>query len=745
MIGKTISHYKITEELGGGGVGIVYKAQDLKLDRFVALKFLRSNLSSDEEERKRFINEAKAISVLNHNNICTIYDIDVTQEGQMFICMAYYEGETLEKKISYKYFKIDEALDVVIQVIRGLIKAHNSGIIHRDIKPSNIIITDTEEVKIIDFGLAKLIGHTSLSKNKKTLGTIAYMSPEQANSMKVDHRTDIWSLGIVLYKIITGKLPFYGEYEQAIIYSILNEEPKPITELRTGVATKLEWIIEKAIAKNLDDRYQHMDEILVDLLAYRSDPDSIMISESLTKRKPTSSIAVLPFADMSLEKDQEYFCDGMAEEIINALSQVDGLRVTSRTSSFQFKEQAKDIRLIGEQLNVRMVLEGSVRKTGNKMRITAKLIKVTDGFQLWSKRFESKTKDIFAIQDEISEAIVNILKTTLIKEEKSLLIKRYTDNIEAYNLYLQGRYFWAKRTETGLNKGIKYFRQAIKIEDKYALAYAGLADSYIMLGTYGNLPPKEAMISGREAAQHALEIDDSLAEAYTSLGCVRAIYDRDWKKSEEDFRYAIELKPSYSTAHHWYAINCLVPQKRFDEAFSHIKRALDLDPLSLYKNSTIGLIYYFSQQYDLAIDKYHNTIDMDSHFGIVNLFLGQALTQKGLYEEAILSFQKAIELHGETTNLLANIAYFYAVLGKEEEALSRLKQLHDISKEKYVSAYDIAVIYSALGNNENAFKWLENAYIEKSYLLIYFDVDPNLSHLWSDNKCSEFLVKLGLI
>jgi serine/threonine-protein kinase len=447
---------------------------------------------------------------------------------------------------------------------------------------------------------------------------------------------------------------------------------------------------------------------------------------------------------MSPEKDQEYFCDGMAEELINTLTRVEGLRVTSRTSAFQFKGQAQDIRDIAEQLNVATVLEGSVRKSGDTLRITAQLVKASEGFQLWSARFERDVKDIFAVQDEISEAIVNTLKSKLVDAARVTALRRYTENLEAYNLYLQGRYYWAKRTEEDLNKGIEFFNQAIDIDPDYALAYSGLADSHIMLGTYGALAPKKTMPKAEKAALNALRIDESLAEAHASLGCFRAIYNWDWSTAEQDFRRAIELNPSYATAHHWYAINCLAPQQRFDEAFAHMKRARDLDPLSHFINASMGLLHYFSGQYDLAVENYQKTIDMEPNFGVAHFFQGQAYLKQAKYREAITAFVEAIALHGDSTNMLANLTNAYAVMGKSDGARKRLSQLLDMAKERYVSEYDVAIIHASFGEYDKAFEWLEMACSERSYLLIYLNVDPMMQNLRPDPRFAGQLEQIGL-
>ncbi|MCZ6776598.1 MAG: protein kinase, partial [Ignavibacteria bacterium] len=507
MVGRTISHYKILEKLGEGGMGTVYKAQDLKLDRSVALKFLPSYLSQAEEEKKRFVHEAKAASALDHPNICTIHEIDQTEDGQMFIAMACYEGKTVKEKIEHGPPPLDQAIDITIQVAQGLAKAHSQGIIHRDLKPANIMVTNDGMVKILDFGLAKLAGQTKLTKTGATLGTAAYMSPEQVKGVSADHRIDIWAFGVVLYEMVTGKQPFAGDYEQAVMYSIIHEEVEPMTTLRNEVPPELEQLVQKAMNKDANERHENMDELLAELELVKHSFVAEDVRSSTRKEKPLPSIAVLPFVNMSAHSENEYFSDGLAEELINALTKIKGLQIVARTSAFSFRGKEIDIREIGRKLNVRTVLEGSVRKAGNRLRITVQLVKVADGYQLWSERYDKEMDDVFAIQDEISLAIVERLKVELLSEEKATLAKRYTENPEAYSLYLKGRYYWNKRTAEGFRKAIENFRTAIAEDPTYASAYAGLADSYALLGDVGvtAIPPKEAFSNAKTTVQKALE------------------------------------------------------------------------------------------------------------------------------------------------------------------------------------------------------------------------------------------------
>ncbi|MBP2681084.1 MAG: serine/threonine protein kinase, partial [Candidatus Krumholzibacteriota bacterium] len=475
MIGRTISHYRVIEKLGEGGMGIVYKAEDTKLKRLVALKFLLPQAFENAEHGERFIREAQTAAVLDHPNICTIFEIDETDE-LIFIAMAYVEGVSLKDKIRTGPLGAEEALDIAAQVAQGLEAAHKHGIVHRDIKSTNIMVTPANVVKIMDFGLAKMAGNAEISKTTRSIGTAAYMSPEQGRGARVDHRTDIWSLGVVMYELLAGELPFKGEYDAAVIYSLVNEDPVSIGELRPDLPDSVRRIVERAMEKSPEDRFQTAAEMLTSL---RSPLKWAGAGTGGRKDlRSDKSIAVLSFADVSRGRELEYLCDGIAEEIIGALTKLDGIRVVARTSAFSFKGKNEDVRTIARKLNVDTVLEGSVRKADNRLRITAQLINAADGYHLWSERYDRQMEDVFAIQDEITLAIVNKLKVSLLGGEREALVKRSTEDVEAYNLYLKGRYFWNKRTETGYLKSLEYYRQAIDKDPTYAVAHAGIADSY---------------------------------------------------------------------------------------------------------------------------------------------------------------------------------------------------------------------------------------------------------------------------
>jgi len=685
---------------------------------------------------------------LDHPSICTVHEIDETKDGQLFIAMAYYEGESLKKKIEHEPLKLEEAVDIAVHIAQGLAKAHSQGIVHRDIKPANIFITEDGQVKILDFGLAKS-AHAMSEETGKAVGTLAYMSPEQLSSGEIDHRTDIWSLGVVLYEMLTGQLPFKGEYNQAMVYSILNEEPKPVAELRIGVPMELEFVVKKALVKRLEERYQDIADILFNLRKVRKELEFVVSPEHPYARKPRPSIAVLPFTDLSPDKDQEYFCDGMAEELINALTHIEGLHVVARTSAFAFKGRHEDIREIGKKLDVGTVLEGSVRKAGNRLRITAQFVNVADGYHLWSEKYDRDIgelccpEDIFAIQDEISLAIVNKLKVKLLGAEKEELIKRHTEDLEAYNLYLKGRYSWNKRTEESLNKGIEYFQQAIEQDPSYALAYAGLADSYITLPDYSSISPKEIYPKANEAVRKALEIDGALAEAHTSLAMIMS-RSWDFDAAEREYKRALELNPHYATAHHWYALH-LMYMARFDEAIEEMNQAHELDPLSLVIHRNTALVLYYARRYDQALEVLKRTLEIDPCFSTTHTRLGEVYLQKSMYEEALVEFRKEKDITGAQNPLTEALnGITYERLGRRREAKEALDNLLEQAKQGYIPPILLANFYFALDENDEGFKWLDKAYEEGDSTLLEIKVDPGFDSVRSDPRFLLLLKKIGL-
>jgi len=659
MIGKTILHYKILEKLGEGGMGVVYLAEDTKLERKVAIKFLPRHIASNSEERERFKIEAKAAAALNHPNIGTIHAIEES-EDQIFIVMELIDGIELKEKIKSSAIKVDEAVNIAVQIAEGLEAAHKKGIVHRDIKSSNIMITDDGKVKIMDFGLAKIKGGTEVTKLGSTMGTVAYMSPEQTKGESVDQRTDIWSLGVVLYEMLTGELPFKGDYEQAKIYSILNEEPNFIAELHGDIQPQLTQIVEKALKKNPKERYQTTKDFIEEIKAFdKSEP-------SIKGKMITSTVAVLPFSNMSNDTEQQYFCDGMAEDIINDLAHLKGLQVVARTSSFAFRDKNLDIREIGRKLGAHSIVEGSVRKAGNRLRITAQLINVADGYHLWSERYNRELEDVFAIQEEISNAIVNALRIELTGEDDKPVEKRYTNNLEAYDLYLKGRYFWNTRQSGGMEKAKQHFEKAVEIDPTYALAYAGLADYYNIMGWYEYTPPMECFPKAKQAALKAIEIDDNLAEAHSALAFAKWTFDWDLRSAERGFKHALELNPNFSTAHMWYS-NFLVMTGRTEEGFVEIEKALTIDPLSLNIKACSGGMFYLAGQYDRAVNQCKNTLEMNPNFELARQILTLTYEQQSKYNDAIDEGVKICQ-DFKSPQHIATLGYAYARTSNYDEA-----------------------------------------------------------------------------
>jgi serine/threonine protein kinase/Tfp pilus assembly protein PilF len=743
MLGKTISHYKILEKLGAGGMGVVYKAEDTKLGRTVALKFLPPELTRDDEAKNRFIHEARAASALQHHNICTIHEIDETPEGQLFIAMDCYQGETLKDKIARGPLPVEEAVDIAGQVAAGLSKAHEAGMIHRDIKPANIMVTKDGEVKILDFGLAKLSGQTQHTKTGTTLGTVAYMSPEQARGASMDHRTDIWSFGVVLYEMLAGTPPFRGEYDQAVMFSVMNDEPQPVANVRPETPDAIGRIIEKCLEKDPRNRYGSAEELTKDIRQLEGVRQTTSSRSAVQKSKELPSIAVLPFRDMSSARDQEYFCEGIAEELINDLAQIAGLRVTARTSAFQFKDRNLDVRRVGRELGVESVLEGSVRKAGTRLRITAQLINVADGYHLWSEKYDRELEDIFAIQDEISLAIVEKLKVKLLREERSKLEKRFTADEEAYNLYLKGRYIYNRRDQGGMFKAIEFFQQAIEKDPLFALPYVGIADCYGQFAIWGWQDCRVAFPKAMDAVVRALEIDEGLAEAHVSLGWIREYNDWDFAAAEAEFRRALALNPNSIVAHFWYAI-LLAALGRIEEALEEAHQALKLDRVNLLTNWHYGVVLFFCRRYDESVEQFQKILEMDAGFSLAQFFLGCCLGAWGKWDEAIVAFRKYVALMGEIPLGIGFLGWALAFSGRREEARTLLGRLDDMEKKQFVPSLYRALIQMGLGEHDRAFEYLDKAIEERDGWMIFLKTFPLFDSLRSDPRFAVLLKKVGL-
>ena len=711
--------YKIGEEIGRGGMGVVFKAEDTKLRRTVALKLLPMEVSHFPEAKERFVREAQAAAALDHPNICTVYEVE-ERDGQMYIAMAYIDGMSLKQRIARSPLDVADALEVAIQVAEGLGEAHRKGVVHRDIKPANVMLTAKGQAKIMDFGLARLESAGDLTRTDVVMGTVAYMSPEQALGKKVDHRADIWSFGCLLYEMLAGRGPFQGGHEQAILQAILHGEPQPITAVRRDIPAGLERVLERCLQKNALNRYLDASALINDLKAI--DLSEIVSIPSFAAPKAAPSIAVLPFADMSPDKDQGYFAEGIAEELINALAHIQDLRVVARTSAFALKGMNLDIRDIGRKLDVKAVLEGSVRKAGNRLRVTAQLINVEDGFHLWSERYDRDMADIFAIQDEITVAIVESLKVTLKVGEKTALRKRSTNDPEAYSLYLKGLYFYARPSPESFEKALNFYRAAIDKDPNFALAYAGMASVFSGLGIMNFAPPVEMWPKAKAALQKALSLDEDLAEAHAIAASLAFWYEWDWEAADRSFDRVLSLNPGDAMSHGnrgWFCLN----RRRFDEAILEIKKALELDPLMpLYYAWSVGLHWSVGKP-DEALQEFAKAMEIDPSLGLAYFHGGVSYFLKGLSDEAEETFEKGKKLFAPPGWMEAMQGLICVRKGEREKAAWLLEGAIEAKKTvKNVSSPSLAWLAGELGNLDLAFEFLDKAYEERDILLCFVHI-----------------------
>ena len=806
--GTKLGRYEIHSKIGEGGMGEVYLAQDTKLDRTVAIKVLPADLANNQVRLRRFGQEAKAASALNHPNIITIYEIDETDSAH-FMATEFIDGETLRARMRRAPMKLVDLLDTAAQIAAALTVAHAAGIVHRDIKPENIMLRPDGYVKVLDFGLAKLIEPERSGSEDPTralintsagvvMGTVAYMSPEQARGLEVDARTDTWSLGVVIYEMMTRHVPFRGETNSDIVVSILEREPDPVTQYSPQAPGELTRIVRKALAKDRDSRYQSARDLMVDLKNLRRDLDSqgqierstpaspepvldLAKGRSVPEAQPSrpkqsrkrafviviallaicamvagywwffrsavsapsiDSIAVLPLANTSNDPATEYVSDGISETLINSLTELQQLRVIARTTAFRYKGRDVDPKVLGRELNVRAVLMGRVRQMGDELNVQVDLVDTATGAQLWGHEYESNASDLLTIKQTIAREVVNKLRMKLSGEEQRKLEIRDTKNAEAYQFYLRGRFFQGKRTAESLNKAIEEFQQAIAYDPNYALGYVGLADSYSQLEQSAGMPASETLPKAKAAADRALQIDDRSAEAHTSLA---GIYLRLWRwpEAESEFKRAISLNPNYPTAHQGFAYY-LRNKLRFEEAMEEIKKAQDLDPLSPVIGANAAFAYLLKNDLNRAIEQDQKVLELDPDFWIAHNDMGWAYLKQKRTEQAVAEFQKAVDLSGRASLTLGNMGLVYAVMGRRAEAMTLAKELEARYAKHEAIGFFIATVYAGLGDRDQAFAWLEKDFQQRSGQLPYITWWPNFENLRDDQRFADLVRRMGL-
>jgi eukaryotic-like serine/threonine-protein kinase len=781
MIGQVLSHYRIVDVLGSGGMGVVYRAHDERLDRDVALKVLSQSTLGDGTARKRLRREALLLSKMSHPHICTVFDFD-SQGDVDFLVMELVSGESLAARLKRERMLESEVLRIGIQIAEALDEAHGHGVVHRDLKPANVMLTTRGSVKVLDFGLARPVQPESVTLDSLTgtgmiAGTLPYMAPEQFQGSVADASTDIYAWGAVVYELATGTRAFAQGTPASLVQAILNQPPPPPTTLASELSTRFEAIILRTLEKDPGKRHASAGELLADLRGMDSVRGArgvarrpsrgrrriavatsavagvlltIVLARSLLPWKMPfgaspgiESLAVLPLANLSGDPGQDYFADGMTEALITRLAQIRNLRVISRTSVDQYRKAMKSLPEIGRELHVQAVVEGSVLRSGDRVRITAQLVDAAKDRHLWADAYERDLSDVIALQTDLVGAIASQIQARLTPAEREGLARVDAVKPEAYDEYLRGRYHSNRRTKEDLTTARALFQSAIDRDPGFALAYAGLADTYILLHLYAGMPSAEAFPRATAAARQALGLDKNLAEAYPAIALVKIYSQWDWDGAESDFKRAIQLKPSYATAHHWYSI-LLRDRGRFQESIAEARRAVELDPLSLIVNANLGDVYFFARRYDEAIRQHRAGRDLDPGFAPTHLYLGTAFAQKGLIDSALTECRTARTLAGDGALGLGGLGYVLGRAGRSTEAEEVLRELTRRQDGGAALSFDIGLVYVGLGNRAKAIEWLGRAVEDQPSGIKDLGVDPRLDPLRKEEGFRELLRRTGL-
>jgi eukaryotic-like serine/threonine-protein kinase len=772
-----IGRYEIIRKLGSGGMGNVYLARDPLLDRKVAIKVLHAEFISDPSRLSRFIKEAKFASALEHPGVAHIYEIGESN-GVHFISMQFVEGKTLSETMRTRNVTFYQILDWAIQICEAIAEAHANGMIHRDLKPQNIMITEQGHVKVLDFGIAKAIEQRrtiapdSLTEAGVIVGTAQYMSPEQTLGKRIDHRSDIFSIGILLYEAVTGRLPFKGDTPVETLQKILNDPPSPFLQQAIAIPVEFERIILKCLQKNPDLRYRTTQDLLFDLRNLKEETSPERPTTSLAIAPPKSrwwqlamtllviaalvaisffqnkgnsirSLAVLPFQNETANKNLDYLSDGITEEIINRLAQIPNLKVFSRASVFRYKGKQLDVRTLKRELGVDAIITGSFSQHADEVRVQVSLVKASEGTQMWGQLYTGKTSDIQRIQAELSRDVAGELPQKLTGKTRDQMRKQATADPVAYQLFLEGRFHLNKRTRENFQLAIRNFQEAIAHDPSYAAAYSGLADAYLLLADWGFLPAKQGLPKAKQAAEKALSLDNTLVEAHTSLAFIQASFEWDWKAADRSYQRAIALNPNYATAHQWYALYFTFVGK-FDEALKEIRAAQQLDPFSMIINANVGYTLYMARRYDEAIAELKRANELDPHFGLTDQLFGYIYGMKRDYRRSIEALQKSVADDPNNLTFQVDLAWAYGLSGRTDKAQQMYNRLLSVSENTYIAPFYFAGICVGLKQNDRALEWLEKTYEQRGDQIVFIGQDPRFDPLRGDSRFKDLLHRIGL-